>query len=61
MIIGIITMGEMKEWYGSVVEGLGAPGTSNPVLKGRPLTKWWSRLDDGKCMLWSFLHLVEFF
>ena len=41
----MVTMRGMKECYRSMVEGLGASGTSNPALKGRAhTTRGWSRL-----------------
>ena len=43
VMVGMVTMRGMKEWYRSMVEGLGAPGASNPALKGRAHTRGWSR------------------
>ena len=44
VMVGMVTMRGMKEWYRSMVHGLGAPGTSNPALKGRAHTRGWRRL-----------------
>ena len=44
VMVGMVTMRGMKEWYRSMVEGFGAPGASNPALKGRAHSRGWSRL-----------------